>query len=486
MKQNYTTSFKPGSAPAGENVSLLKSMGSWDVFALGFGAMIGFGWIVLSGHWLENAGTLGAVLAFIVGGAIMALVGLTYSELVSAMPKAGGEHNYVMRGMGPRWAFICSWGVVAGYITIVAFEAVALPRVVTYLFPDLNQIKLWTVAGSDVYLTWALVGVIGAVAITVINIIGIKTANFVQTFILLFFLSIGALLVLGAFVGGEREHLTPLISGGWSGFVVVLVAIPFLFVGFDVIPQSAEEVNLEPKRIGKLVVISVIMATAFYIAALVAISSSMSHSSLADANLAAADGMAALWSTDLMAKVLVAGGIAAILTSWNAFMIGASRLLYAMGVSGMLPKAFGTLHPKTHTPVNALLFIGGLAVIAPFFGQAMLGWLVDSGAPSIVIGYAVAAMAFIVLRRREPQMPRPLRIGGKGNGGIIIGVLAIISTLGLLSLHFPGMPAALSPQAAVMVLGWWLFGMLFFFRIPRGIKPGADAEERLLATLAQR
>lgn len=448
--------------------------------------MIGFGWIVLSGHWLGSAGTLGAAMAFVVGGAIMALVGLTYSELVSAMPKAGGEHNYVMRGMGPRWAFICSWGVIGGYVTIVAFEAVAFPRIVTYLFPGLNQIKLWSVAGSDIYLTWALVGVIGAVALTVINIIGIKTANLVQTFIMLFFLSVALLLVVGAFVGGEREHLTPLVSNGWSGFFVVLVAVPFLFVGFDVIPQSAEEVKLDSRRIGKLVVISVVMAAVFYIVAVTAISSALGRDALANANLAAADGMAALWGTDLMANVLVAGGIAAILTSWNAFLIGASRLMYAMGVSGMLPKAFGKLHPKTHTPVNALVFIGGLSVFAPFFGEAMLGWLVESGAPSIIIGYAVAALAFVALRRREPNMPRPLRIGGKGNGGIVIGVLAIVTTLALLSLHLPGMPAALSPQALVMVLGWWLLGAVFFLRIPRGIKPGHDAEERLLAQLAGR
>ena len=58
----------------------------------------------------------------------MCLVGLTYSELVSAMPHAGGEHHYVMRGMGPRWAFVCSWAITGGYVTIVAFEAVALPR----------------------------------------------------------------------------------------------------------------------------------------------------------------------------------------------------------------------------------------------------------------------------------------------------------------------------------------------------------------------
>lgn len=76
------------------DASLLKVLGNWDALALGFGAMIGFGWVVLTGGWIASAGTMGAVLAMITGGAIMGVVGLTYAELTAAMPKAGGEHNF--------------------------------------------------------------------------------------------------------------------------------------------------------------------------------------------------------------------------------------------------------------------------------------------------------------------------------------------------------------------------------------------------------
>lgn len=72
-------------------------LGLKDVLALAFGAMIGFGWVVLSGTWLQGAGSLGAIIAFLIGGVLVVFVGLTYSELVSAMPKAGGEHNYAWR-----------------------------------------------------------------------------------------------------------------------------------------------------------------------------------------------------------------------------------------------------------------------------------------------------------------------------------------------------------------------------------------------------
>lgn len=89
--------------------------------------MVGFGWVTLVGGWIESAGSLGATLAFVVGGVMMAIVSLVYAELVAAMPKAGGEHNYIIRAMGPRWSFIGSWAITGGYATVVAFEAVALP-----------------------------------------------------------------------------------------------------------------------------------------------------------------------------------------------------------------------------------------------------------------------------------------------------------------------------------------------------------------------
>ncbi|PMD04050.1 APC family permease, partial [Brevibacterium paucivorans] len=128
-------------------------------------------------------------------------------------------------------------------------------------------------------------------------------------------------------------------------------------------------------------------------------------------------------------KIVIAGGLAGIITSWNAFLMGASRLMWALAQSGMLPAWFGKIHPTYRTPINALLFIGTLSVIAPFLGSAMLGWVVDAGSPMIVITYFLVSIAFIKLRKKEPQMERPMRVGGKGNGGIVIGVISAVLCL---------------------------------------------------------
>ena len=334
---------------SGENggSGFTRVLGRWDVFAVAFGAMIGFGWIVLTGGFLQDAGTLGAALAFVIGGVVMALVGLTYAELVSAMPRAGGEHNYVLRGLGSRAAFVTSWSLVLGYMSVVAFEAVALPQTLLFLSPTCSSAGCGPSRTTTSTLPGSAVGVAGAVLITWLNYRGVRPAAVFQGAAVLFLLAVAALLVTGSFVGGSTEDLQPLFSGGFGGLVAVLVAVPFLFVGFDVIPQSAEEINLPFKQIGKLVVVSVAAASLFYIVVMLTVGSSLPKSVLAESELAAADGMAALWGSDVFGDILVLGGIAGILTSWNGFLIGASRLLYAMAESGMVPRWFGSLHPRT-------------------------------------------------------------------------------------------------------------------------------------------
>ncbi|MGA9746743.1 MAG: APC family permease [Nocardioides sp.] len=465
-----------------DDSNFTRVLGRWDVLAVAFGAMIGFGWIVLTGGFLQDAGTLGAALAFVIGGVIMALVGLTYAELVSAMPKAGGEHNYVLRGLGSRAAFVTSWSLVLGYVSVVAFEAVALPQTMLYLAPDMLVGKMWTVADYDVYASWVAVGVIGALLVTGLNYIGVRPAAVFQGVAVLFLLAVGALLLVGSVVGGSSDNLAPLFTGGFGGIVAVLVAVPFLFVGFDVIPQSAEEINLPFRQIGKLVVVSVLAAATFYIVVMVTVGSSLPKAELAASELSAADGMAALWGSDVFGKILVVGGIAGILTSWNGFLLGASRLLYAMAASGMVPRWFGHVHPRYRTPSNAILFIGALSLIAPLFGRQMLVWLVDAGGLSIIVAFFLVAVSFLMLRRLEPGMERPFTV----SAGPVVGVLAAVLTLGLGVLFLPGMPAALIWPAEWVILGlWWAAGVVLVLRLPR-IGPGRDAEHELLAATGRK
>jgi len=190
-----------------------------EVLALSFGAMIGWSWVALTGNWIDGAGSVGAILAFLVGGIVVIFVGLTYAELASAMPQAGGEHVYSHRALGRTASFICTWAILLGYVSVVAFEAVALPTVAEYLVPGFSRGDLWTVAGWDVKLTWVLVGVVAAIVVTAINILGIRPAARVQVLATALVLAVGMLLLGGSAAAGDSANLQPLFANGAKGLL---------------------------------------------------------------------------------------------------------------------------------------------------------------------------------------------------------------------------------------------------------------------------
>ena len=115
-------------------------MSAMDILVVAFGAMIGWGWVVSSGRWIQNAGVIGTIIGFVIGGIMIYFVGLTYAELTPAMPKVGGEHLFSYRAFGPTGSFICTWALILSYIGVVCFEAVSLPAIVQYIFPSFSQV----------------------------------------------------------------------------------------------------------------------------------------------------------------------------------------------------------------------------------------------------------------------------------------------------------------------------------------------------------
>ena len=286
-----------------------------EVIALAFGAMIGWSWVALSGTWIAEAGSAGAILAFAFGGIVILLVGLTYAELAAAMPYAGGEHVYSYRALGRTASFFCTWAILLAYVSVVAFEAVALPTVVDYLVPGYGRGLLWSVAGWDVTATWVLVGVTAAVVMAAINIIGIEFAARVQAVITVLILLAGLVLGLAALGAGDAANMQPLYVDGSRGIIGVLVLVPLLMVGFDVIPQSAEEIDLPFAVIGKVLMLSIGLAIGFYILIVWGVAMGADAVVRQSSPLPTASAAESLLGSTLGAKLLIVGGVGGILTS---------------------------------------------------------------------------------------------------------------------------------------------------------------------------
>ena len=174
--------------------------------------------------------------------------------------------------------------------------------------------------------------------------------------------------------------------------------------------------------------------------------------------LVTADAMTKALSSATMAKVIIIGGMCGIVTSWNSFLMGGSRALYSMAESYMVPRFFAKLHPKYKTPINALYLIGFLSIIAPLAGRKMLVWIVDAGNFGCCLAYCMVALSFLILRKKEPDLPRPFKVSHYK----IVGTLAVLMSGLMVALYaIPNSGSTLVWQEWCMAGGWGLLGVIF-------------------------
>lgn len=443
------------------NKGFIKSMSLTDVLFLSAGAMLGWGWVVLSGDWISHAGFLGTAIAFGLGGLLVIFIGLTYAELAAAIPEAGGGMVFVLRAFPDKrnLGYLAAWGVLFGYVSVITFEAVALPTVIDYVIPVDHVGYMWSFGGFDIYFTWVLIGSLGSLILTSLNFFGIKPATIMQNVLTSAVVLVGLVLVFGGFGNGNTAYLQPLFGEGIGGIMTVLIMIPFLFVGFDVIPQIAAEVKAPPKYIGRILIISIMVAIAFYVFVAFGVAVGISPAELSTTSLATADAMGNLFNSQVFSNIIVIAGVAGIITSWNAFIIGGSRILYAMAIRDMIPRWFAYIHPKYKTPTNSIVFLGLLGFFAPLLGHSALNWFVNAGGIGIVVGYLIVSIAFLKLRKSEPELERPYKI----KYWKATGILAILLSILFISFYMPGMPSALVwPIEWLIVGGWYLIGFVLY------------------------
>lgn len=446
-----------------------KVLSSKDILVIAFGAMIGWGWVISTGDWIQRGGVLGAALGFVLGGIMIFFVGLTYAELTAALPQCGGEHVFSYKAMGATGSFICTWGIILGYVGVVCFEACAFPTIVSYIFPGFLKGYLYTVAGFDVYATWLVLASATAAAMTFINILGAKTAANVQTILTAVIFGVGVILIATSAVRGDMANLMPQMFAGTGGGSImnhilhVAVMTPFFFIGFDVIPQAAEEIQGSLKKIGKILIWSIVLAVAFYSLVIIAVGYLLNPAKISEAmtgsGLVTADAMVEAFGMKAVSNVVIIGGLCGIITSWNSFMIGGSRAMYSMADSHMIPKFFAKLHPKYKTPVNALLLIGILSMLAPLAGRQMLVWICDAGNLGCCLAYCMVAASFLILRKKAPDMPRPYKVKHYK----FVGCMAVLMSGAMVLMYLlPGSGSTLTIQEWGMAGGWSLLGLVFY------------------------
>lgn len=459
-----------------KEIKLEKKLSPINVWSLALGCIIGWGAFVMPGNtFLGKAGPGGTAIAMGIASVVMIIIAFNYNYMINRYPVAGGEFTYTQMTFGERHAFICSWFLGLSYLAIVPLNGTALALIGRNLMNNIFQFGFhYSIAGYDIYLGEVLLAVVSLVLFAILSIRGVKFTGVFQTG-LVFALVGGVLIVtIAALVSPKASfsNLTPAFypnSDSTIGGILAVVAVaPWAFVGFDTIPQAAEEFNFSAKKTKAIMVISVLFGAAVYVIlnTITAMTVPEGYATWAQYidDIPNLSGLMSLPTFNAAYTLLGNFGLiflgiavlAAILSGIVGFYMATSRLLYSMSKEGVLPTWFGTLHPQYKTPKNAIVFIMCIAIIAPFFGRTALGWIVDMSSLGAAIGYGYTSASAMKLAKIENDTG----IFITGLLGLIMGIVFCV----LLLVPIPMFNCSLGKESYICLVVWIVLGLIFYVR----------------------
>lgn len=483
-KTNHTT----------DTAGLQRQLNPTHVWAIAFGCIIGWGSFINPGKkFLPNSGVAGTAIAMVLGALVMIIIAFSYAYMVPKYPQAGGEFTFTKACFGKIPAYICGWFLVAAYLTNVPMNSTAIGLIVDGLDGPANILKWgfhYTIAGFDVYLGEMLFAMTILVLFAIFNIKGVKIAGIIQTILAISLAASVFTLTIAALVSGKVsfENMTPLwgfsksdaiaamsngtytsidefAHSGTSGIISAILATfaiaPWAFVGFDTIPQAAEEFKFSYKKVSLIMIIAIIFGCFVYTANNTIAAAALENwpelilesSSTPWLLLTAAEKL-----LGLPGKILV--GIAvfsAVLAGIMGFYMASSRLMYSMSRDGYLPAFFGKIDEKHGTPKNAMLFCMAISLCGPILGREALGWFVDMSAIGASIGYGFTCLSTIVTLKRDGDGTRFLK------GAAIAGALFSLSFMVLQLIPIPGLSGVhFGKESYLMLLVWIVLGAVFY------------------------
>ncbi|PAE30518.1 amino acid permease [Paenibacillus sp. 7884-2] len=453
-----------------ERTTLEKSLKPHWVWAIALGSAIGWGAFVQPATWMSTAGPLGVIIGFGIGGLLMMLIAVSYGFLIKSFPVSGGAFAYTYVSLGRTHAFICGWFLTFGYLCIVALNASAFALMIKFTLPKLiENIYLYDVAGWSVYGTEIIIATIALIVFGYFNVKGTGMSGRIQfIFCCVMVISIVVLtLLVGIQPGTGIANMQPFFPAETTAFaaVISIVAIaPWAYVGFDTVPQTAEEFNFSSKKAFSLIIYAIFFAFLLYSLMIIATSMAEPWQGLVAGNY--------IWGTGTAVQSLLGiGGLAilvvaltmGIFTGLIGFILSSSRLLFAMSRAKILPETFSKLHPKYKTPYIGIIFVVILAMFAPWFGREALLWVVDMSSVGVTIAYFYTCFtAFKLFKwKKDANFNEQLNTVSPFKKVVsFIGSLTSLVFLGLLLV--PGSPAYLGIESRIALAAWIFLGIIFY------------------------
>ncbi|MBR2374938.1 MAG: APC family permease [Clostridia bacterium] len=476
--------------------ALRKQLSPLSVWALAFGCVIGWGSFINPGKkFLPNSGVAGTAIAMVLGALTMIIIAFSYAYMVPKHPKAGGEFTFTKACFGKQAAFVCGWFLVAAYLTNVPMNSTAIGLIVDGIFGSVLKWGFhYSIAGFEVWLGEIVVASAILLLFGILNIFGVKKAAFVQTVLtVLLIVSVLTLFITGLVssratldnmspvwgfdkqaaiqAGGYSSEHAVRDSGIASSILATFAIAPWAFVGFDTIPQAAEEFKFSYKKIIFIMIIAIAFGCFVYITNNTIAAAALENwpDLIVDAEgtpwllLAAAERL-----LGVSGKILVGVAVScAVLSGIMGFYLASSRLMYSMSKDGYLPKMFGKIDEKYGTPKNAIIFCIIISLSGPVLGREALGWFVDMSAIGASIGFLFTSLSTCVTLKREKDGGKFLMVFA------VLGAIFSIAFIILQLVPIPGLSGVHFCWQSYLMLGIWVaLGIVFYIKQRKNIALG--------------
>jgi len=408
-----------------ESQRLRRALGPMNLTTLGIGAIIGAGIFVLTGTAAAQYAGPGIVYSFLLAGTGCLFAALCYAEFAAMIPVSGSAYTYGYATLGEFLAWIIGWDLILEYLFGAATVAVgwsgyfdAFLRGAGVGLPAALAGSPLAYAGGAFTRTGAIVNLPAVFIIAVMTallVVGIRESARLNNLMVLVKVAIVLLVVGFGFMYVNQANWHPFVPPntgefgefGWSGVVRGAGVIFFAYIGFDAVSTAAQEAR-NPRRDMPIGILgSLAIVTLLYVLMALVLTGLASYTLLNVPHPVFVAIERAGPSLAWLRPVVSVGAVTGLGSVVLVLLMAQPRIFYAMARDGLLPPVFGRVHPRFRTPYVTTIMTGAAAaVVAGIFPIGVLGELVSIGT---LLAFVIVSAGILVLRYREPNLPRPFR-----------------------------------------------------------------------------
>ncbi|GLU46872.1 amino acid permease [Nocardiopsis ansamitocini] len=438
-----------------EGSGLTRSLGLWHLTAIGVGAIIGAGVFSLAGAVARDTAGPGVLFSFLIAGIASAAAAFSYAEFAGLIPRAGSAYTYGYIVLGEIVGWFIGWDLLLEYIAIVAVVAIGISGYFNFFLQGIGlTMPAWMMGAPGTEPDGVpegtyrvnLVAVLLCLFIAFLLTRGVRNAARFETVVVAIKVVIVLVIVMVGVFYIDPANYSPFLPFGVTGTFAGAAVVFFAVFGYDAMSTAAEEATDARRHMPRAIILSLAVSMVLYVLACLVLTGMQKYTDIdPEAGFSAAFASVGLgW----LANLIAVGAVISILTVMFTFMLGVTRVWFAMSRDGLLPKWFAKTDPKHNVPVRVTWIAGVLsAVLAGLLPIGEAATLTNIG---ILSAFVVVCASVIVLRYRRPDLPRSFRCPGMP----VVPAIGIVFSLWLISF--------LDVHTFIRFGGWLLIGLVIY------------------------